>query len=153
MGNDSRNWKLCYVDFPWAYFTTAPLSEQWGDDWNDAPYEHNAGEPYEFHDHDAKTGRKEWHVCKLAFDGDIETPGGVTLNSQWSVQQINAGDSPWLLGGYWSKDETEGLHAGASVQEFTEFVWRHGGRIYSESNAQHEATALERSGKAGRSPC
>lgn len=38
---------LCYVDGPWAYFTTQPLAKQWGDDWNDAPYEHNAGEPYE----------------------------------------------------------------------------------------------------------
>lgn len=38
---------LCYVRSPWAYFTTRPLFEQWGDDWNDAPYEHNAGEPYD----------------------------------------------------------------------------------------------------------
>ena len=37
---------LCYVDSPWAYFTTRPLEKQWGDDWNDAPYEHNAGTPY-----------------------------------------------------------------------------------------------------------
>lgn len=37
---------LCYVDRPWAYFTTQSLSEQWGDDWNDAPYEYNAGPPY-----------------------------------------------------------------------------------------------------------
>ena len=36
---------LCYVDAPWAYFTTRRLSEQWGDDWDDAPYEHNAGTP------------------------------------------------------------------------------------------------------------
>ena len=38
---------LCYVDEPWAYFTTQDLDKQWGDDWNDAPYEHNAGTPYE----------------------------------------------------------------------------------------------------------
>ena len=37
---------LCYVKGPWAYFTTQPLKKQWGDDWDDAPYEHNAGEPY-----------------------------------------------------------------------------------------------------------
>ena len=30
----------------WAFFT--PMFErQWGDDWNDAPYEHNAGYPYD----------------------------------------------------------------------------------------------------------
>lgn len=39
--------RLCYIDGPWAYFTTQPVAEQWGDDWDDAPYEHNAGDPYE----------------------------------------------------------------------------------------------------------
>ena len=38
--------KLCYVDQSWAFFTTKSLSDQWGDDWDDAPYEHNAGYPY-----------------------------------------------------------------------------------------------------------
>ena len=37
---------LCYVDGAFAYFTTRPLAEQWGDDWDDAPYEHNAETPY-----------------------------------------------------------------------------------------------------------
>lgn len=37
---------LCYVDGNKAWFTTKPLAEQWGDDWDDAPYEHNAGQPY-----------------------------------------------------------------------------------------------------------
>lgn len=37
-----QDFKLCYVDDGFAYFTTKPLTEQWGDDWNDAPYEHNA---------------------------------------------------------------------------------------------------------------
>jgi hypothetical protein len=37
---------LCYVDGVFAYFTTQSLKKQTGDDWNDAPYEHNAGEPY-----------------------------------------------------------------------------------------------------------
>lgn len=30
----------------YLYFTN-DLSKQWGDDWNDAPYEHNAGDPYD----------------------------------------------------------------------------------------------------------
>ena len=38
--------RLCYVSGCFAYFTSKDLTEQWGDDWNDAPYEHNAGEPY-----------------------------------------------------------------------------------------------------------
>ena len=38
--------KLCYVEGNIAYFTTQDLDKQWGDDWDDAPYEHNAGLPY-----------------------------------------------------------------------------------------------------------
>ena len=34
----------------YAYFTPISLDEQWGDDWNDSPYEHNAGLPYEHGD-------------------------------------------------------------------------------------------------------
>jgi hypothetical protein len=37
---------LCYVKESSAWFTTRPLGEQRGDDWEDAPYEHNASEPY-----------------------------------------------------------------------------------------------------------
>lgn len=28
------NYKLCYIDAPWAYFTTARLEQQMGDDWD-----------------------------------------------------------------------------------------------------------------------
>ena len=49
------NYKLCYVDSDeyfdapmTLYFTELEdVTEQWGDDWDDAPYEHNAGTPYE----------------------------------------------------------------------------------------------------------
>ena len=40
-------YKLCYIEKNFAYFTTQDLEKQWGDDWDDAPYEHNAGTPYE----------------------------------------------------------------------------------------------------------
>lgn len=29
-----EDFKLCYVEGNFAYFTTLPLSEQWGDDWD-----------------------------------------------------------------------------------------------------------------------
>ena len=31
----------------YAYFTPISLDKQWGDDWNDTPFEHNAGIPYD----------------------------------------------------------------------------------------------------------
>jgi hypothetical protein len=39
--------KLCFVRGNYAYFTTRPLEEQWGDDWSNHAYESNAGPPYE----------------------------------------------------------------------------------------------------------
>jgi len=45
-GEATEVYRLCYVDLPWVYFTTQDLDKQWGDDWDDAPYEHNAEEPY-----------------------------------------------------------------------------------------------------------
>lgn len=57
---------LCYISKPWAYFTTQKLEDQWGDDWDDAPYEHNAGEPYGpcWHNHPSArfdpNGKRGW---------------------------------------------------------------------------------------------
>lgn len=50
--------KISYGDYPnpdfiegtqekYAYFTSVDLKDQWGDDWDDCPYEHNAGCPYD----------------------------------------------------------------------------------------------------------
>lgn len=33
----------------YAFFTEVALADQWGDDWDDAPYEYNAEEPYDDH--------------------------------------------------------------------------------------------------------
>ena len=41
-----EEYKLCYVEGQKAYFTSN-FEKQWGDDWNDRPYECNAGEPYD----------------------------------------------------------------------------------------------------------
>ena len=116
---------LCYVDNPWAYFTTQPLEKQWGDDWNDAPYEYNAGTPYEWHEPD---GEPRWEIVTVGYHGDFWEPGDRTLNSPYSVETINAGAVPWLapFGG------SPGLFAGAPLAEFKRFVWEHGGRIFTE---------------------
>lgn len=40
-----KKYYLCYVDGNKAWFTDN-WEHIWGDDWNDAPYEYNAGNPY-----------------------------------------------------------------------------------------------------------
>ena len=123
--------KLCYVDGAWAYFTSQTLADVIGDDWNDVPYECNAGAPYTWGKHDAEQGRAPWEIIKLAWDSPtLETPGGFANgNSRYCVDQINAGLVPWLAT-YWGEKPPIKVMAGASVFEFSLAVVASGGNVY-----------------------
>ena len=123
---------LCYVQDRFAYFTTQSLEDQWGDDWNDAPYYCNAGEPYEpgwYHYADGRSekndrdwnedGGPKWEITKIAFDGPLYEP-----EQNVSVQDINKARMPWLVA------DNGAIHAGASVDEFISFVRENGGNVY-----------------------
>lgn len=118
---------LCYVDGCWAYFTTLALADQWGDDWDDAPYEHNAGTPYLPH------GPEEsWSIVQVAFSVDLERPCDNTLNSHYSVQDINAGDTHWLRTSTWAKNKVR-IPAGTPLSKFRELISQAGGKVYEET--------------------
>ena len=139
-----KNFKLCYIERGTAYFTTQDLDKQWGDDWNDVPYEHNAGTPYlptifYYANGDKKKDERDWNVdgtpkweiYTLKFDGwNLQTPADRTYNSPYSVQMINAGAVAWLSG--FAKDGKTpiAIQAGASIEEFKSKVWQAGGSIY-----------------------
>ncbi len=109
---------LCYVKPPWAYFTDKPLDKQWGDDWDDFPYDCNGGEPYDY-------------PLRVAYDCELETPaekGGI--NVPWSVQQINSGVIAWLATPCWRKDKPVVIMAGATLPEFCQKVKEAGGNVY-----------------------
>lgn len=111
-------YKLCFVKWGFAYFTKKELSEQWGDDWNDAPYEHNAGEPYE---------DSEGDIFKLAYTSALETPEDRNYgNSPYSVKYLNDCHIPWLY------DETTGaeIYAGVTPLDFISRIKDNKGRIY-----------------------
>lgn len=122
---DADDYKLCYVegshdDFT-AYFTTQSIKKQWGDDWDDSPYEHNAGEPY--------LDISRWDVVRVKFDGVFwETPCSRVRNSIYSVEDINGGDVAWLRFAY-SKTTAE-IYAGTTLREFIDIVRGLGEKIY-----------------------
>lgn len=109
------NSKVVYKDLPnpeydrtsrthSAYFTRLDLLEQWGDDWNDAPYDCNAGEPYENSEGDiievpfAFVGSEDDEGYFSTYPLDYKLPkeyGG--CNCPWSVEDINLGAVPWLF--------------------------------------------------------
>jgi len=114
-----KTFKLCYVETPFAYFTTARLSEQWGDDWDDAPYEHNAERPY--------TDKGE--IITVAYTGELLTPADGHSNSPYSVKEINSGGIAWLRSPKWSAAQVV-IFAGATLGEFVAKVRSTGGEVY-----------------------
>ena len=113
--------KLCYIEGNFAYFTN-DFEEQWGDDWNDVPYEHNAGEPY------THNGTE---VDKLAFYSELSTPAEIAgLNSSYSVQDINEGKVAWLSGMSYTTGEYIEVKAGVTMTEFIDVMLRSGGEIF-----------------------
>ena len=119
-----KNAVLCYIKGPWAFFTTQPLEEQWGDDWGDAPYEHNAGYPY------GPREGESWEIIKIAWDGPFITPDDGVINSRYSVQAINRGDIAWLRPEAWCKGPLRPISAGAILQEFRDRMISAGGMVY-----------------------
>ena len=109
----------------YAYFTPIPLDKQWGDDWNDAPYEYNAEIPYDDIHEDGK--RVEVEIVRVPFYIDYE--GGwdirfpkdwVRDNSPFRVQDINSGAVAWI---YDSRKKIA-INAGCSPSEFVEKIRR-----------------------------
>lgn len=118
------NYKLCYISGQWAWFTTAELKDQWGDDWNDYPYEHNAGSPYEW-----REGRDipEYSLLEIAWKGPFDPP------CDWCevcVQDINQGDVAWLRTSPYYSGTHVAIHAGESILGFIEKVCLGGGQIF-----------------------
>jgi hypothetical protein len=143
---------LCYVKGDTAYFTTQELSKQWGDDWNDAPYEHNAGRPNEPSMHYYSDGRQEkracdwnedgtpkWEIIEVKFSSDLYTPEDWHYGSSpFSVEDINVGIAPWLATSKYSSDPKITIFAGATIEEFKRKVRESGGKIYVEEKEDGE---------------
>lgn len=110
-----------------AYFTPIDLADQWGDDWNDAPYEHNAGIPYD------DCGDQECTILELQFsypDTEVDEEGYIftrdfeyfqpkdVSRSPWSVEDINLGAVPWIFAKSWTGKGAVVFNAGINPIEF-----------------------------------
>ncbi|NYH19919.1 hypothetical protein [Paraburkholderia bryophila] len=112
---------LCFVRAPWAYFTRLPLDQQWGDGWEQAPYEQHAGLPYD-------DGPEQ--ILTVAFDGPLQVPNA-DYGKQLSVIEINRGDAPWLRTQDFISNAPVHIMAGASLERFVEQVELAGGRVFA----------------------
>ena len=102
----------------YAYFTPIDIDKQWGDDWDDAPYEYNAEPPYD--DYYEGDTRVEIDIVRVPFnvyhDGwHVRFPkdwGG--SNSLFCIKDINAGAVAWIFDG----SSTTAICAGCNPEEF-----------------------------------
>lgn len=107
MNYNDNEYRLCYVEDNIMYFTDN-FAGQWGDDWNDAPYEHNAGTPYQTEERAEALERypdinkSHGNIRYVAYVNErwpnvAETPAETAHdNSPYSVEDINAGAAAWL---------------------------------------------------------
>jgi len=64
--------------------------KQWGDDWNDTPYEHNAGQVYD----EYVTNRKD---ISFDFDDLVLEPCDGEMNSRWCKEDMIERRVPCLI--------------------------------------------------------
>lgn len=126
---------LCYQDYPnperefgthYAYFTPIELNEQWGDDWDDAPYDCNAGEPYDYTIDESKevngvkiaSKTNEYTIIKIPFfvNENCVFPSSYGYNCPFTVKDINNGAVAWIYNG------KEAIHAGINPYNFIEKI-------------------------------
>lgn len=129
-----KEYKLCYVDGQKAWFTDN-FEKQWGDDWNDKPYECNAGEPY-YHwyeeiPHNPPVYKKEYKEHKIELktlyfethDWAEQKPCDM---GRFSVEDINKGTVAWV------HTDKFNILAGTEMEEFIKIIKENGGKIYME---------------------
>jgi hypothetical protein len=123
---------LCYIKDNWAYFTTN-LKDQWGDDWDDAPYDRNAGEPYTHYD--------DCQVTKVAWEANL-IPPSERLCRYYSVDQINAQKTPWLTSPDWdyTRNPDMEIWAGTILSKFKSLIHKVGGTVYEAIQPQEESS-------------
>lgn len=129
---EEREPVLCYVSGSLLVFTTQALEDQTGDDWNDAPYEHNAGYPYAYGDHDAKRGKEPWQLVELYYQGDFEQPSSWAYNSPYSIDHINARAVPWLQSDRHGPEPFKHkVWAGWTLRQVAAAIAKAGGMVYA----------------------
>lgn len=100
--------RLCYVEDGVMYFADDMKKIQ-GDDWDDAPYQHNAGTPFGKHLKAKIFFNKTWDVKEPKDNGD------------YSVDDINRGAVAWLY-----SDKAGGLWGRATIGECIQWLRKAG---------------------------
>ena len=137
----ARDFKLCYVDTCEKLdlrddngersaiglrlmFTPIDLKEQWGDDWNDAPYDCNAGWPYDslYVKRDDNGEYIKYDILILNVTMPLEhrptLPLDYGYNTPFTAETINQGACAWMF----FADKCKPIYAGATPLDVLERI-------------------------------
>lgn len=121
---EKKKFELCYVDGNKAYFTS-DWEHQWGDDWDDAPYEYNAERPYEHYYINGKEYPIELKELFYEFPCEwVRLPCDNYTNSPFSVEMINKGAIAWIIGNNFI------IPAKTEYEDFIKIVQKNKGIVY-----------------------
>ena len=129
-----EEYKLCYIDNNKAWFTNN-FEKQWGDDWDDRPYECNAGYPYDYWseliEDNEDIFKRKWkkHEIKhktLYFETEDWNEKKPCDMENFSVEDINKKVVAWL------HTDKYNIFAGTTYEEFIKVIEENGGRIFIE---------------------
>ena len=114
------------------------LKNNGGDDWNDRPYECNAGDPYDSWSELIEDNEDIWkrkfkdHPIKHKIiyfeinDWSTRLPCDNYLNSPYSVEDINKQGVPWI------HTDKFNIFAGTTYENFIDIIEHNGGKVYLE---------------------
>ena len=120
----------------YAYFTPLPLEEQWGDDWNDSPYDCNAGCPYDDVTDEVKESEtcpgvkyvsKSHEITIIQIPFTIKSfntryPKDWGCNSPFCVDDINRGAVAWIYDFNYHNKKSVCIYAGINPFDFVEKI-------------------------------
>lgn len=131
---DKNEYKLCYIYGQKAYFTS-DFEHQWGDDWNDRPYECNAEAPYEHlleeipHQppvYDKKYKEHKIELETLYFETNDWNEQKPCDMGRFSVEDINKGTVAWI------HTDKFNIMAGTTIKDFIDIITKNGGTIWKK---------------------
>lgn len=121
--------RLCFANNGMLYFTEKKLENQWGDGWDDYPYQLSAGLPYEDDNNQiqciyVKPGPR----CSIFL-----YPSG-EKNKMYSVKDVNGGITPWVMFDFYGiPREIIKLYAGTSLDECIDLLLKYECRVFIET--------------------
>lgn len=134
-GGVTWNYTNCAMWMATKHGSPIILKNNGGDDWDDAPYEHNAGEPYNYwseliEDNEDIFKRKYKHheikhkVLYFETESNMILPCDNYLNSPYSVEDINKQAVAWI------HTDDFNILAGTTIENFIDILERHGGKVF-----------------------